>query len=397
MLSKYMRLFTQSGSYPDGDDSNPPDALTDVSLENQDGRGFLVDFDYLYIAQHYPFVNLFMLMEVFNAPLTVVPVIAIATPYNPVGPVDEVQSITFPTVPTSGTFTLTYDGETTSSLPFNATAQAVEDALRLLTGLATVDVISNATGYLVSFTGISAPELLTITPTALVTSVTSKPKFEYWDGTSWIDAVDVLDSSRGFYQHGMAQYSLKNDYSICEITETDSDSTGIPRQLVGLGINNCYWVRMSFVTTGIYDVPNPLTKIKQICYAFTITSYVNGVDVEGPTFYEPISDMTGESNKSDWVREIIHASEEMILDLKRVGFIKSSGQVIEFDELYLACTYKTLMHIYYQLGKAYAEKRSIMSNKYEKALSSKALTFDSDKDGKLDRNEYQATSTRMSR
>jgi hypothetical protein len=162
--------------------------------------------------------------------------------------------------------------------------------------------------------------------------------------------------------------------------------------LKGLFINDCYWLRISFSTTGGNVVPSTNTKIKRLCYAFTTTSYINSEDKEAPSYYESI-----EEGKSDWINEIIHASEEMVHDLKRIGFIKSAGEIIELDEIYLPCTWKTLSHIYFQLGKAYVDNRAIMSGKYEKALSSKALTFDNNKDGKLDRNEYNATSTKMVR
>jgi hypothetical protein len=397
MLSQYMRLFTQTGALPDGDANNPADPLVDVSIANQDGIGILFDFNYLYIGQHYPFVNLFMLMDVLNQALNVVPVVAISTPYNAVGPVDEVQQITFPTVPTSGTFKLTYAGNDSAALSYNATPAAVEAALQALAGLATVTVAAFGNGYAVTFVGIAAPTLLTATPTNLVTSVASKFKAEYWDGAEWKQAVDVLDGTNGLYKSGMIQFSLRNGYSWCEVTETDDDSTSCPEALKGLYIDNCYWLRLSPITTGAYDAPNPITRIKRVCYAFTNTGHVNGIDIEGPSYYESIGDQTGLPNKSDWIPEIIHASEEMVLDLKRIGFIKSAGQIIELDELYLACAWKTLAHIYFNLGKAYTENRAIVNGKYEKALSSKALTFDNDGDGKLKRKELQATTTRMTR
>lgn len=392
MLSQYLRLFTQTGILPDGDDNNPADPLVDVSLQNQDGSGILFNFNYLYIAQHYPFVNLFALMDVINQALNVVPVIAITTPYNAVGPVNEIQSVTFPTVPTSGTFKLTYGGVDTADINYNATPGEVEAALRAIPALATVTVIALANCYEVTFVGMAAPTILTCTPTALVTAVTSKFKVEYWDGTAWRTAVDVIDSSNGLKQSGMIQFSLSNKYSWCEIAETDDDTTNCPKALVGRYINDCYWLRLSPITTGIYSAPNPLTRIKRLCYAFTTTAYINAIDVEAPSYYDSIKE-----GKTNWHEEIIHASEEMVLDLKRIGFIKSAGQIIEFDELYLACAWKTLGHIYYNLGKAYTENRAIVTGKYDKALSSKALTFDKNFDGKVERKEINATETRMMR
>lgn len=82
-----------------------------------------------------------------------------------------VQSISFETIPTAGAFVLNYGVLVTSSLAFNATAGAIQTALRLLTGLTTVVVTGSiASGTLVvTFTGVSGPAtLLTITSNTLV-------------------------------------------------------------------------------------------------------------------------------------------------------------------------------------------------------------------------------------
>lgn len=396
MLSQYLRLFTQTGTHPDGDDSVlpvvAPDPLIDVSLKNQDGTGILFDFNYLYIAQHYPFVNLFMLMDQINQALDVVKTLTVTTPYDAIGPVDEIQTVAFATMPTQGTFTLDYNGNVTPALAYNATPGDIEAALQALPGLATVTVAATVSGFTVTMVGMAAPLTLAISSTTLKTSITSKFKIEYWDGTTWQQAVDVLDSTNGLYSHGMIQFSLKNKYQWCEVAETDDDTTNCPKALVGLFINDCYWLRLSPITTGAYTAPNPLTKIKRLCYAFTTTEHINSIDVEAPSYYDSILD-----GKTSWVEEIIYSSEEMVLDLKRIGYIKSAGQVIELDELYLACAWKTLAHIYFNLGKAYTENRGIVTGKYDKALSSKALTFDQNKDGKIERKEINATETRMIR
>lgn len=67
---------------------------------------------------------------------------------------DEVQTVTIGGAPTGGTFTLTFGGQTTSALAFNATAEAVEDALEALStiGAGNVRVTGAAGGpYTVTF------------------------------------------------------------------------------------------------------------------------------------------------------------------------------------------------------------------------------------------------------
>lgn len=89
--------------------------------------------------------------------------IALATAagcYSPdfVAGVDEVQSVTITGAPTGGTFRLTFNGQQTAAIAYNATAADVEAALRLLPGIGDGGVTVSggpgpATPYAVTFTG----------------------------------------------------------------------------------------------------------------------------------------------------------------------------------------------------------------------------------------------------
>lgn len=75
-------------------------------------------------------------------------------PYSGVS--SEVQSVTVTGSPTGGTFTLTYSGQTTAAIPFDATALQVQDALEALSNIAVGDVMVDGqpTGpYYVRFAG----------------------------------------------------------------------------------------------------------------------------------------------------------------------------------------------------------------------------------------------------
>lgn len=58
----------------------------------------------------------------------------------PAAGTNEVQTVTVTGSPTGGTYTLTYSGQTTSGIAFNATASAVQSALEALSNLAPGDV-----------------------------------------------------------------------------------------------------------------------------------------------------------------------------------------------------------------------------------------------------------------
>ena len=66
-------------------------------------------------------------------------------PRVPVFDGNEVQSVTILGSPTGGTFTLTWNGQTTAAIAYNADAATVQAALRLLAGLELVTVSSTGT------------------------------------------------------------------------------------------------------------------------------------------------------------------------------------------------------------------------------------------------------------
>ena len=79
--------------------------------------------------------------------------------YGPyAGAVNEGQTVTITGTPTGGTFTLTWQGETTAAIAFNATAAAVEAALEALSVINVGDVAVTGgpgpgTAYVVTFSG----------------------------------------------------------------------------------------------------------------------------------------------------------------------------------------------------------------------------------------------------
>lgn len=79
------------------------------------------------------------------------------------GSTDEVQTVTITGTPSGGTFTLTYSGQTTGPIAYNAPAATVQAALVALSNIDTGDVgVSGSAGgpYTVTFTGALADENL---------------------------------------------------------------------------------------------------------------------------------------------------------------------------------------------------------------------------------------------
>lgn len=64
MLTQFIRVF--KGHEDLTDPANPVVTLTDVSMENAERSGIAFDEKYIYIAQKFPFNNIFMLLDMAN-------------------------------------------------------------------------------------------------------------------------------------------------------------------------------------------------------------------------------------------------------------------------------------------------------------------------------------------
>jgi hypothetical protein len=100
-------------------------------------------------------------------------------PYNVVpssGGTNEVQTLTITGSPTGGTYTLTYNGQTTSSIAYNATNSAIQTALLALSNLDTGDVVvtGSTPSYTITFGGTQQKKNVSqITATASLTGGTT--------------------------------------------------------------------------------------------------------------------------------------------------------------------------------------------------------------------------------
>lgn len=137
----------------------------------------------------------------------------------------ETQSV-FLTANTGGTFTLTFNGQTTISLAGTATAAAVQSALESLSsvGIGNVLVQQIGTRYIVTFTGAltgNQPELTSTTAGGLTVSISTfaegeLPAFDQ-RGSGFLRAVDTVD---------IGAFEAQRAFSIIANTVSANEGTG---------------------------------------------------------------------------------------------------------------------------------------------------------------------------
>lgn len=212
---------------------------------------------------------------------------------------------------------------------------------------------------------------------------------QYWTGKEWRSAVDILDGTKvgnkTFARPGVIQFSPYKTQGWQKINYT-SDSNS-PTEMQTLEIYNLYWIRIK-VSADL----SALTSFYEMSYAFTSTDQLNTKDVEIGQYYASFV-----NGKTDWIREIVTSSKDVVNYLKGLDLIVHPGNILRFDDVSLATTFKTLSLIYQNLGPAY-EKRMLKADADCKAaLNIKNFTFDLNDNGQVDEKEIATTNKRIVR
>lgn len=220
-------------------------------------------------------------------------------------------------------------------------------------------------------------------------STSSAWDIEYWDGTAWRDAVDIIDATKvsgaTLGRSGIIQFTLDDDYSWQKVNDT-ADSNA-PTELSGLRVFDCHWLRLR-PTASLHAS----TTLKEVTYAFTHTQELSNFDVEISGYLASF-----ETGKTDWIKEIITASKLVVLDFRRLGLIVHQGQIVELTDVSTPCALRTLMLIYSNLGPSYKDKIAAMKKEYDNAMNIRRFTLDYDKDGRISSREQAGTIKRLVR
>lgn len=213
---------------------------------------------------------------------------------------------------------------------------------------------------------------------------------EYWNGNQWIGAVDVLDGTKlagkSLAKSGVIQFSPLRDESWQVVYDTTDSNE--PPQLSTLTIYNMYWIRLKWSANF-----SAATTVKNIGYCFTVHESLSGIDPDIDQYLTP----WGGLSKTNWNDQILLASQHMVADLKSRQLVMTNAQVIRFDDVSLACSYRTLAIIYSGLGDPFKAKKDSALAEYTQLMNIKRFTLDSNADGFVDRKEIGMSTGRLIR
>lgn len=201
---------------------------------------------------------------------------------NLTGGVNEVQTISSPSNPTGGTFTLTFNGQTTGNIAYNASAATVETALEALSNIPSGSVACTGgalpgTDVVVTFQDeLAATDVALLTADASsLTGVTGSVAETQKGGSTLADKATNFWKFESGVQNNSA-YDLTD--SIASAVLTGGVYINIASQIVSGGIkNNCLYNG----STGVFETSDGNVAKFDEDEPFTISLWVKPVDTGG--------------------------------------------------------------------------------------------------------------------
>jgi len=231
------------------------------------------------------------------------------------------------------------------------------------------------------------------TPNAVQANMT----IEVWEGKAWQPVVDIIDGTNTqafpaqttptpFSIDGVVQF-VPNREEFWRFVDDTTDEPAAFGLQSDLTVYNKYWLRVGFDTDLTVG-----TIIKKIGYAFCDDRQLTAIDPEIDNFLTSWA-----SGKTNWIEQILIASEHVVSDLKSRSLIEHQGEILRFEDISLATAYRTLALIYSKFGKGYETQRDDAMARYAELSAISRFSFDKNSDGQLDKGEFQGTTGTMVR
>lgn len=206
--------------------------------------------------------------------------------------------------------------------------------------------------------------------------VASVVTVEFWTGSAWVSAVDVLD------QTSVSGVSLAQS-GIISWTPERNDSWGIEDstedipQLSTLKIYDMYWARLTFSAN-----LKATTALKYVGHKFAKDGDL------APHGYPDLNlsaiKAMFESGKTDWNEQHVGAAEAVIQYLRQKYLIQSRNQILNWEQFNVAAVHKVAEIIYSSFGPDYEERRALADKKYYQSINLGLTEVDTNQDGKRD-------------
>jgi len=212
-------------------------------------------------------------------------------------------------------------------------------------------------------------------------TVTNAISMDYWvsKSTGWYPVVDILDGTRAsgkaLAKSGVVQFSPDNQFTWGRVGDAKGET--LPTGLSTVKVYNMYWLRIKWSV-----LPSAGTAMKRLAYAFTRHQQLDNLDAQINSYLGSFA-----VGKTSWDDEIVTASMQVLLELKRRGLVVTPGNILRFDDVTHATDWKALILIYQNLGPAFRQKLIDAQAEFTRALDLTRFSFDADDNALLSYSE----------
>jgi hypothetical protein len=204
--------------------------------------------------------------------------------------------------------------------------------------------------------------------------VTTTMKIQYWDGSGWHNAAEIIDETESFKQTGFVTFTPdRNKKWISESTNENGQS--IPA-LSSFKIYDLYWLRVSFNDT--------LTASVVLSWIGNVFSDDYDLYAEFPIFNNANMKSVFETGKTSWEEQHVKAGSVLVKDLIAKNVIKGSGNILKKEDFVLASVSKCAQIIFIAMGDDYTDDALAAKSEYKERLDNGQYAVDTNDDAILD-------------
>lgn len=226
-----------------------------------------------------------------------------------------------------------------------------------------------------------------IAPNAAVASL----GVQVWTGSEWQDVVDIIDQTKSASTGATLAHSgiiswVPNrraaSWAFTPFTEDMPD-------LASLRIYDFFWVKIkaSASLTGT-------TSAKYIAHKF---SGDTELFAQYPDFADANFMAAFKTGKTNWDDQSFLAAEQIIQDLRGLGIIWSSAQILDWQVFSKASIHKTAQIIYNAMGDKFKDNRAAAAADYKDNLQVRNYNVDSNANADLEPEEKTKLSSYLTR
>lgn len=214
---------------------------------------------------------------------------------------------------------------------------------------------------------------------------------EYYGASKWNAVVDTLDYTEQagvpFALSGIIQFTPDREEGWNLVGDT-SEESALTEFSGGPVIYDKYWTRISFSSVVSFGLQ----------YIGSLLASEDDLFREYPHLNQSVLKSSWETGKTDWLDQLITASEYVLSDLVKKSVIIERSQVLDIALLRAACVHKTAMTIMTGLGaKNYVEEIKEAHKLYSLAINIKKYDVDANANGQKERFEKRVSINRATR